>query len=314
MPTRLAAIDVGTNTALLVVADVDAGGHLEILHEAERFVRLGEGVDASGVITEAARQRLGEALHAYRSVAEQFRVDEILVGATSASRDATNRAALAAFVRRETGLRYEILSGEEEARWSFRGAVSAFPRLHGRCAVIDIGGGSTEFVVGEAGGDPAFRRSLDVGSVRLAERFFATQPPAPEAVARAEAFIRQTLDAAALPLGPAIPFIGAAGTVTSLALVAGRTASWAELGEAAVSLSAQAVRRWRERLLTLSFEEVLALNRAVMPGRADVFPAGVLILDKVMERFDLATCRVSPRSLRHGLLLRWAAGQAADPP
>jgi exopolyphosphatase/guanosine-5'-triphosphate,3'-diphosphate pyrophosphatase len=306
----IAAIDVGTNTALLLIAEVGGGGFTPLYTE-ERFVRLGEGVDATRRVGEAARSRLREALLAYRERARAYGAAEIVVAATSASRDAENKAELAAYVRQETGLSYEILSGEEEARWTFAGALSAFPPA-GRCTLIDVGGGSTEVVVGEADGEIRSRQSLNIGSVRLAERFFGAQPPAPADVARAEAFILRVLREAGVRLDPALPCVGAAGTLVSLALVDGGAASWAALPEAAV-LPAASVHAWRERLLAASYDEVLALNPPVLRGRADVFPAGVLILDVLLQHFGLPGCRVSPRGLRHGLVLRRMAQDDASP-
>ncbi len=302
----IATIDVGTNTALLLVAKVDAQGAMTPLHEVERFIRLGEGVDATGRITGAAMHRLCAALLAYRALAERYGAAHIHIGATSASRDAENQTDLVDVVRRETGLAYGILSGEEEAVLSFRGAVSAFDDLSGPCAVIDIGGGSTELVVGEAEGEVAFRCSLDVGSVRLTERFFAEQPPSPRAVEKADAFVRRVLGSVDAPLDDGIPLIGAAGTAVALALVHHGAGSWSEMGVPHATLSAADVHAWRERLLAMAFDAVQALNPAVMQGRADVFAAGVLLLDAVLRRYGLPACRVSPRSLRHGLALRFA--------
>ena len=305
---KLATIDVGTNTALLLVAEWD-GRRLVPLHDAQRFVRLGEGVDATGRVGEAAMQRLREALLAHRADAERWSADQIIVGATSASRDAENQDALIEFVRRETGLDYEILSGEDEARWSFAAAVAAFDDLRGRCAVIDIGGGSTEIAIGDAGsGVVEQRRSLQVGSVRLTERLFSSQPPLPGEIAAAEQLIAQALAESGLVLDAATPLIGTAGTVAALTLLVHGATNWSQLGSPPVVLSADVVQAWREKLLACSFDEVLALNPDVMAGRADVFPAGVLLLDAVMRRAGIASCIVSPWGLRHGLALRFFQG------
>lgn len=304
---RLAAIDVGTNTAMLLVAEIGAGSALVPLHETQRFIRLGEGVDAARRVTAAAMLRLRAALLEYQDIAREYDVEAVVVGATSASRDAKNQVELIDFVRRETGLHYEILSGEEEAALSFRGALSAIDDLDGPCAVIDVGGGSTEIVVGQAGGGITARHSLDVGSVRLTERFFADQPPSPEAVARAEAFITRALDDAALPLDASTPLIAAAETPLLVALLDRGVSSWGELSGAAVTLPAGVVHRWRARLLALPYDAVLAIDPTLMTGRADVAPAAVLLFDTVLRYFGLAQCRVSPRSLRHGLALHYAA-------
>ena len=301
---RIAAIDVGTNTAMLLVAEVTADGALVPLVDARRFIRLGEGVDATRRVGPAAMQRLRAALLEYRAMAHEYEVAEIVVGATSASRDAQNQAELIDFVRRETGLQYEILSGPEEAALSYRGALTAIEAFDGPRAVIDIGGGSTEIVVGVAANSITAGYSLDVGSVRLTERFFAHQPPDAEAVSRAEAFITRVLDEADIPLDATTPLISAAETPLLVALVDHGVSSWEELGAATVMLSADRVHRWCERLFTMTYDEVMALNPTLMTGRADVFPAAVLLLDTVLRHFGLATCRVSPRSLRHGLVLR----------
>ena len=145
---RVAAIDVGTNTALLLVADV-VEGRVHPVHDEQRFVRLGEGVDAAGEVGPAPMRRLIEALEHYCREAERRGATRIVVGATSASRDASNAGEIVSLVRKETGLDYDILSGDEEARWSFVGAVSAFEDTVGEVVVLDVGGGSTEVIVGE---------------------------------------------------------------------------------------------------------------------------------------------------------------------
>jgi len=193
----------------------------------KRIVRVGEGVDATRRVGEPAIRRLCEALLEYQRVAQAHGATRIIVGATSASRDADNQAELIADVRRETGLVYEILSGEAEAKWTFRGATSVFTGLEGTCAVLDIGGGSTEIVVGDSAGELTYHRSLNVGALRLTERFFSTLPPGRAEVERAEALIARLLDEADCPLADdsplhgAWPLIGAGETTGVLALVRG---------------------------------------------------------------------------------------------
>ncbi|MDX1548002.1 MAG: exopolyphosphatase, partial [Rhodothermales bacterium] len=289
-------------TALLLVARARPDGTLEVVHEVERFVRLGEGVDASGEIREAALHRLVAALRAHREQAARWGAERVVVAGTSASRDAANRALLVQTVREQVGLDYEILSGEAEARWTYLGARSAFPTLQGPATMIDIGGGSTEIVEGSASG-PEREWSLDVGSVRLTERCFGAAPPGAEAVAEAERLVHDALGTAGVSISSSAPFLGAAGTLTALALLHHGASHWAEL-DAPVVLGAADVEAWRARLLARSTDAVHALGPAVMAGRADVFPAGVLILDVVLRRYGIRACRVSPRGLRHGLALR----------
>ena len=143
--TRIATVDVGTNTALLLIGDV-GDGRLDIVHEEDRYVRLGQGVDANRRLAPEAIGRVIAALTDYRARAEEFGADTVVIGATSASRDAQNLDELTARVR-DLGLDYQVIAGEVEALWTFRAACSAFPDLDAAC-VVDIGGGSTEIVTG----------------------------------------------------------------------------------------------------------------------------------------------------------------------
>jgi len=303
---RIAAIDVGTNTAKMVVAEQDdAGGGLRILYEERTFIRLGEGVDAARTIQPAALERLRAALVALRDAARSHGAERIFVGGTSASRDACNRDALIAFVRETTGLAYTIVSGEDEAALAFAGALSAFPALSGPCAVVDIGGGSTEVVGGLPGATRFdFRTSLDVGSVRLTERCFSSQPPPTDEVAAATGLVRAALQASGVPRDPDRILVGAAGTTGSLARLHFGFQHWDETEGTPLALARADVQAWRERLSRLTFEETLALNPDVMHGRADIFLAGLIVLDEVMDYLGVPEVRISPRGLRHGHALR----------
>lgn len=310
---RLATIDIGTNTAQLLVADRD-GPELRRLHAAERFVRLGEGVDAHGRIGDAAQERLLDALREHVRAARAHDADHVSVAGTSALRDAANRDAVRGAVHDALGLSVDILSGAEEAAWSFAAACAAFDDLSGACLVVDVGGGSTELI---AGTDPARHRpsypdaitdhaSLDVGCVRLTERCFSSQPPSPTAVDTVERIIDATLAAHTPAVGDSPTLIGTAGTATALALVhAGPDSSWDALHGGGFRLSRDEVRHWRGRLLRRSVDDIRALHPEAMAGRADVFPVGVILLDRILVHFGLDDLRVSPYELRHGLALRF---------
>ena len=309
---RLATLDIGTNTAQLLVVERDGTG-LRRLHAAERVVRLGEGVDAHGRIGAAARDRLLHALHAHMQVARDYAVDTVSAAGTSALRDAQNRTDILAAVQAALGLSIDILAGDEEAAWSFAAACAAFDDLRGPCLVVDIGGGSTELVAGRdpSRHRPAFpdaitdRASLNVGCVRLTERCFSSQPPPSKEIDTAAERIDEALAASSLALDANPTLIGTAGTATALARVdAGPETSWNTLHGSGFSLSGAAVRRWRDRLLQQTVDEIRALHPAALKGRADVFPIGVMIMDSIMDRYDRDTCRVSPYELRHGLALR----------
>jgi exopolyphosphatase/guanosine-5'-triphosphate,3'-diphosphate pyrophosphatase len=309
----LATIDVGTNTALLLVVRVNSNGTLEILHDEQRFVRLGERIDASGLILDSALERLRTTLLAYKATAETFGAKRVIVAGTSASRDARNSDDLVRFVRDETGLTYEILSGEEEARWAFIGAVSAFADVDGPVMAVDIGGGSTEITVGrfEASKPEAtslrFMQSIDVGAIRLTERFFSSLPPTAEEVERAKQEICKSLTKAHVTADAGFPLIAAAGTATALGLLLAGITAWDEERVGSMAVTYEEVASWSRRLLSLRADQVLALNPPVLTGRADVFPAGVLILKVLMEQVKADSFRISPRGLRHGLALRFAA-------
>jgi len=301
----IAAIDVGTNTAKLVVADLSEDGSLNVVADARRFVRLGEGVDKTGCIQPAALARLVLALRDLRGIAEDHDAESIVIGATSASRDAQNGDDLVETVRREVGLDYTILSGQDEAAFAFAGALSSFPHLAGTsCVVVDIGGGSTEIVGGTYGQRALdFGLSVDVGSVRVTERFFTSQPPPASEQGAAEAFVRQELDVFGVPYVPERTMVGAAGTTGSLARMHLRFAEWNERKNDPATLYRSDVQAWRHRLASLTFDEVMALNPKVMKGRADIFLAGMIVLDETMGRLGQDRFFASPRGLRHGIAL-----------
>jgi exopolyphosphatase/guanosine-5'-triphosphate,3'-diphosphate pyrophosphatase len=309
---RIATIDVGTNTSSLLVAE-QADDGLRRLHTSERFVRLGAGVDASGEIDAAAQERLIDALREQTTTARRHDAGSVIVGATSAMRDAANRDAVIQQTRQTLGLSVEVLSGAEEAAWSFAAACAPFEDLTGDCLVIDVGGGSTELIVGH---DPASHRaaptqairartSLDVGCVRLTERCLPSLPPPSDAVVEVERLVDDALDDAALSVAPPTALVGTAGTATALALVhAGPTSTVDALAPNDLVLSHEDVAAWCDRLLRMRVDAIRALHPEAMPGRADVFPVGVLLLARTMQRFRLDALRVSPFELRYGLVLR----------
>lgn len=318
-PSRIATIDIGTNTVQLLVVE-PRGTSLRRLHSAERFVRLGEGVDASGRIGSAAQTRLLTALAEYKEAAVDRGATEIIVTGTSALRDATNRTSVCDRVMDELGLHVDILSGAEEATWSFAAACSAFPDLSGECLVVDVGGGSTELI---SGVDPRAhhpryteaitgRASLNLGCVRLTERYFDGQPPSRMTMSQARTAIDAALNDTSLPIGDAPTLIGTAGTATALALVhLGPEASRDALDGTAFTLTRTDVQAWRERLAGLTVDEIRSLNPSAMEGRADVFTVGVLLLERIVGHFNRDHLRVSPYELRHGIALRTLASTSS---
>ncbi|MDX1430617.1 MAG: exopolyphosphatase [Rhodothermales bacterium] len=309
MSELIATIDVGTNTAHLLVSRVMPTGDAEPLHSETRFVRLGQGVDASGEIHPEALARLKSTLLEFSTIAREAGAGTTIVAGTSASRDARDPQGLIEFVRRETGLRYTIVSGEEEAQLTGLGALSVVSRPAGPVVIADIGGGSTELTyVDRTTQPPSVERSvsLDVGSVRITERCFITLPPSREAVARARDIVDEALTASKCRGENDRLFVGAAGTIRALALIEYGVSTWSDLPVGEVTISREICGSWCDRLLGLDEASVRALDPIVMHGRADVFAAGVLILDRIFDRLAARECLVSPRGLRHGLAIRYA--------
>ncbi|HEX7069811.1 MAG TPA: exopolyphosphatase, partial [Rhodothermales bacterium] len=290
------------------IADV-RDGSLQPIKEEERFVRLGEGVDATKTIRPAALDRLAEALRAYALLIEAANVDRVAIVGTSASRDASNADAIHEVVREILGMPFRVISGEEEAARTFEGALATLGQVTGPCAVVDVGGGSTEIVFGVA--NPAVPRierrvSVDLGGVRLTERFFRTAPPPNASVTRARDYVDEVLTKAELTATPGTTLVGTSGTARSLAMLAAEAGGWHEVDSETLELTFEDVERWLHRLLSLTTHEVLSLDPRVMAGRADVFPAGVLILERVMARLGQERCVVSRGGLKEGVALHAA--------
>ena len=286
---RVACVDVGTNSARLLIADVVGAYDLKTQAHVHRIIRLGEGVDASGRVSDAALDRLAAALNEFAVTAARSGAERMIIAGTSASRDAGNDIAEAVYAR--TGLAYEILSGSQEAEWSFRGAMSALPQLTGPVITCDIGGGSTEFTFRE---DQVIDRcSVDLGSVRITERFFTGQPPPAQEVKRACDHLQHSLRA--VPQINCGPLVGASDTHRILAHLAGRNSQ---------ILSRQVVAIWLKRLLSMSRNEVRALGPNLLTGRDDIFPAAVLICHEAMVHLGSESLIISERGLVHGLAIR----------
>jgi exopolyphosphatase/guanosine-5'-triphosphate,3'-diphosphate pyrophosphatase len=296
----VAAIDCGTNSTRLLV--VDPGG--EPLERLMRITRLGAGVDATGQLAPDAVERCLSVLREYREVMDKFEVVRGRLAATSAARDASNGDEFLAAAGDVTGLRPELLVGTEEGRLSMAGAVSDLSHERGPFLVLDIGGGSTELVTGSGPNDPELSVvSLQVGCVRVTERFLRTDPPTPAELAGAESMVNDLLDRAVADhprFLAAHRLVGLAGTVTTLAsLQLGLDVYDRNRVHHAV-LTAGDVYDWYR---TLASEKTAArLARAGMvSGREDVIVGGALILAAVMTRFGFDECLVSEADILDGM-------------
>ncbi len=303
--TRVAAFDCGTNSLRLLVADIDveAGTSSDLVREM-RIVRLGQGVDRTRRIADASLQRVFGAVEEYMKTVIEHKVTSIRFCATSAARDAENSEEFLAGIRERTGVVPEVLDGDEEARVSFAGATRDLPPLPEPFLVVDIGGGSTELILGNADGSIVAAESLDIGSVRLNERHLAGDPPSRDEIAAAVADIDEALDGCSVDPAGAGAVIGVAGTVTTVAAaVLDLEAYDATLIHHSV-LRPDAVQGAVTRLLAMEVSQRKALPY-MHPGRADVIGAGGLILDRVLRRTTVSSMLVSEHDILDGIA--WSA-------
>ncbi|MFE4452631.1 exopolyphosphatase [Streptomyces sp. NPDC056796] len=312
--TRVAAIDCGTNSIRLLVADVDpAAGDFTELDRRMRIVRLGQGVDRTGRLAPEALERTFDACREYAAVIKELGAERIRFVATSASRDAENSDDFVRGVLDILGVEPEVVTGDQEAQLSFDGATKELvgsDRLEKPYLVVDIGGGSTEFVVGDDRVRAA--RSVDIGCVRMTERHLVVDgavvdPPTADRIAAIQADIGAALDLAerTVPLSSAATLVGLAGTVTTVAAMA---LGLEEYDSAAIHhsrVSVERVRELTERLLASTHAERAAIP-AMHPGRVDVIASGALVLLAVMERAGAREVVVSEHDILDGIA--WSAG------
>jgi exopolyphosphatase/guanosine-5'-triphosphate,3'-diphosphate pyrophosphatase len=316
---RVAAIDCGTNSIRLLVADVPpTGAHTDLLRRME-VVRLGQGVDATGRLAPEAIERTRLVLAEYATAARDLGATDVRMVATSATRDAANRAEFEEMVRATLGRLPDVVTGREEAELSFLGAtasVDAGAAAHGLHPprpphlVVDIGGGSTEFVLGDAGGLGA-GRSVDIGCVRLTERHLRDDPPTAGQIALAERDIRVALAdvAAEVPVAQAASLVGLAGSVTTVAALALHLPAYDSEVIHGSRIPVDEVRRVSADLLAAPRSR-RAASPVMHPGRVDVIGAGALILRVLMDEFGLAEVTVSEHDILDGIALRLARPQA----
>ena len=306
---RVAAVDCGTNSVRLLVADL-VGGEQRDLHREMRVVRLGQGVDRTGELAPEALARTRSALADYAAVCAGLGVERTRMVATSATRDASNRAEFVAMVQDTLGVAPEVVSGEQEAELSFLGATRDLDPADGPFLVMDIGGGSTELVLGTQAVEAAL--SVDVGCVRLTERHLVDDPPTPAQIAAAEADVDAGLARvrAVVPVERACTAIGLAGSVTTIAAVALNLPSYDASAIHLSRISAEQVRATTARLLAMSREERAALP-VMHPGRVDVIGGGALVLRTIMDRLGLAEVLVSEADILDGIAWSMATSHGA---
>lgn len=311
--TRVAAIDCGTNSIRLLIADIDRSGGSPILTDVVRemrVVRLGQGVDATGELAPEALERTFTATAAYAQLIKAHGAQKVRFAATSASRDARNRQVFGDGIRDLLGVEPEVISGAEEAALSFAGASSVLPILDGhQVLVVDLGGGSTEFVLGDAAGVTA-AKSVDIGCVRLTERHLAGDPPTAEQIAAAEADVDAAIARARedVPLERATAVVGVAGSITTITAHALRLAEYSPEAIHGAELPVAAVQEAAMDLLQMPRADRAALPY-MHPGRVDVIGAGALVWRRILEQLGsltggrIATATASEHDILDGIAL-----------
>jgi exopolyphosphatase/guanosine-5'-triphosphate,3'-diphosphate pyrophosphatase len=280
-PMRVAAIDCGTNSIRLLIADIDGSNFREVVRDME-IVRLGQGVDQTGQFHPDAIIRTLAAVDKFAAEIAKRGVEKIRFCATSATRDATNRHLFVDGVRERLGIEPEVISGNEEAALSFAGAIQDLDPSEGPFLVVDIGGGSTEFVFGTTTVEAA--RSVNIGCVRMSERHFANDPATPAQIELARTDIQAAiaLAAAEVPITNAKTLVAVAGTATTVAAAALNLSEYDRYSIHLARISALQVHEASAMFVTKTREERLALGY-MHPGRVDVIAAGALVLSEIMK-------------------------------
>jgi exopolyphosphatase/guanosine-5'-triphosphate,3'-diphosphate pyrophosphatase len=280
-PMRVAAIDCGTNSIRLLIADIDGNNFREVVRDME-IVRLGQGVDETGQFHPDAIARTLAAVDKFAAKIAKRGVEKIRFCATSATRDATNRHLFVDGVRERLGIELEVISGDEEAALSFAGAIKDLDPSNGPFLVVDIGGGSTEFVFGTSTVEAA--RSVNIGCVRMTERHFASDPATAEQIELARTDIQAAIAqaAAVVPITKAKTLVAVAGTATTVAAAALDLPEYDRYAIHLSRISAQQTHDAATMFATSTREQRLALGY-MHPGRVDVIAAGSLVLSEIMK-------------------------------
>jgi exopolyphosphatase/guanosine-5'-triphosphate,3'-diphosphate pyrophosphatase len=302
---RLASIDIGTNTILMLIADIDDNGIISIVRDEHVIARLGKGVDAKGFIKQETFIRVNDILRQFKGIANSHGVQHLVACGTSAFRDARNSQEFINFIEEQLSIEIRVLSGTEEAKLTYLGAISEYllDAASGEYAVLDIGGGSTELVIG-AGTKITTAVSIDIGCVRLTERILKNSPPDSIEIDNAIKLVQENLQF--LPgISPTTTLIGVAGTLTTLASLDLRLAEFDRNLINRHILHLDDIERIFKELMPLTIDQIKKQPQ-IHPERADILLAGIIILREVLKKLNLSHITVSDRGLRYGLLINSA--------
>lgn len=298
-----AAIDIGSNTVLLLVGRV-IGDHVETIYEEQHAPRLGKKVDADKNLHPDSMAKVIDVLIGYKSVLERdFKdVKDVLVTATSAVRDAANKHAFLKRVKEKTGFKVQVLSGEEEAAYTFFGAKSVLADNLGSACVIDIGGGSTEVALGNKR-ILTEQFSYNIGSVRFTERYLQNSPPSDAQIDDCRSAVNNALKQKIFYFPSNFTLIGVAGTVTSLAHIDAGLNTFSPKEINGIIMPIKKIDSWVNQLKDKSSNQLLGEYPEILKGRADVFLGGLLILQNFMRSSQISEIVVSTGGIRHGALI-----------
>lgn len=296
---KVAALDLGTNTFLCLIAEGDKNGISKVHKDLVEVVRLGQGVDKTGELHSEALERARKCLTAFKVEIEKYKVDKILAMATSAARDARNGQELFD-IGKELGIPIEVIPGEDEARISFQGATGGVLDEKNTNLVIDIGGGSTEFIVGH-GNQIYFGESLNIGAVRLTERYITQQPISQTERESLQSYIKEQVQAILPQIQKNKPnqILAVAGTPTSIAAV--ELGGFDEKKVDGYFLTKERLKYWVDTFAQTSVEE--KRTKFQLGGRADIIFAGASILLQVVESLNMDGIHVSTKGVRYGVAL-----------
>jgi exopolyphosphatase/guanosine-5'-triphosphate,3'-diphosphate pyrophosphatase len=302
--TRVAAIDCGTNSIRLLIAEPNGSGGLKDLERRLEIVRLGQGVDASGEFHPDALQRMFTAVDEYAELIKKadVPVEKVHFVATSAARDVKNRETFFAGIKDRLGMLPDVISGRTEALLSFNGTLSRVRPQGEPVLVVDIGGGSTELITGSANGEMHSAISLDIGSVRVTERFLKHNPVADDDLERAADYVDGLLADSEVDFGSIRTWIGVAGTATTLAGVYLELERYDPEQVHGACLPRSAIEELLSRLAGMTVEEIRALP-SMHPGRADVITGGALVESRIGARLNVDNLIVSESDILDGIAL-----------
>jgi exopolyphosphatase / guanosine-5'-triphosphate,3'-diphosphate pyrophosphatase len=297
---KIATIDIGTNTILLLIADFEIEDIRTLVYE-QRTPRIGKNIDADGIIGKPAFARVIDVFKEYKTIIKKFKPEKTVAFGTSALREASNKDEFVKFIKAETTLDVEILDGKDEAFWGYRGATSGI-KCDKKMVVIDIGGGSTEISEGTSK-EVDCVNSLNVGAVRISERFFRNNPPTSTEIQLASDFIKNTITKLPPCDFSEATLIGVAGTPTTLASIDQGILNFDVNRITGYKLTIENIEKIFHKFCKMRTEEIRALSETT-EGRADIITAGTLILLEFMKIGGFTELIVSERGVRYGIGIR----------